>query len=426
MCRLVCFTGLLTALLVIGSCKPDEGLYAPEIIFMEPKAGQAIDMPDTLDVKVQISDYRLIRTAVLTLVNENKIPVIPAKYFYPDSTEFFINASLPLVDKSLASGQYNLLVTVSDGTDQKNHYQPVVLNEIPVQLEAYFVITSRLDFKSTIIKLNPSFETDTQFVFPHAYLLSAVHGMWDEFFFVTTEPSDILAFKPETFEAEWDMAASPPRPLITALFPDKDLVFSTANGDAGILDADGNISLRTQAFDNKTIQCLAADDKYIFAAHISLSGDIHELTVFSRITGDLWEQRLVSGEIKSLVPVENKLLLFMQVASNAEIVDYDPMNFILTEVAFLPGENIKSTVKISDSQVLILTEDKVISYNPASNQLSDYKDQAYKFGRYDFLNDEVFLAMDTVLYGFRRNTGVLIGEKSFQEKILDFQILYNK
>jgi hypothetical protein len=274
--------------------------------------------------------------------------------------------------------------------------------------------------------LNPAFESDTEFVFPHSFWLSATQSMWGKFIFVTGEPSDLITFNTETFESEWEMAADPPRPLITALISDHDLIFSTANGDAGILNDNGNISLRTEVFDDKSIQCLAADDKYIYAAHVSLSGNIHELTVVSRLTGDIWEQRLISGEIKSLVPVGKKLLVFLQLTSGAEIIDYDPREFILTEMSFLPDETIKSAVKISDSQVLMLTNRRVISYDPVLNRFSGFKNEAYNFCRYDRLNDEVFLVRDTILYGFKRNNGDLIEEKTFPEEIMDFQILYNK
>ena len=424
--RAVNFFGLLIILIIFASCKPEEDVYAPQIIFTEPKAGIVVDLPDTINVSVHISDHNLISTVTLTLVNKDKTPVLPSLYYYPDSMEYLINVSIPIIDKSLASGPYNLMVIVSDGQNQKNQFQPIILKEIPVQLQAYFVITAQFDFKSTIIKLDQDFEPDTQFVFPQGYWLSAIHSMWEKFFFVTPEPSDLIAFNPETFETEWNMAAAPPRPLFTALIPDKQLVFSTANGDAGILADDGNISLRTQAFDNKTIQCLAADDKYIFAAHVSLSGNIHELTVFSRLTGDIWEQRLISGEIRSMVPLKAKLLIFIQLAGNVEIMDYDPVNFILTELRMIIGENIKSAEKISENQVFIVTDNRVLDFNPESLNLSDFKEGTYEFCRYDPVNDEVFLVRDTTLSGFSRNNGILMIEKSFPDDIADFQILYNK
>jgi hypothetical protein len=420
------YTALLGFLLLMGSCNQNEDLYAPEITFSQPDAGYTVSLPDTLEVKVSINDYRIIRTVVLTLVNEDKIPVIAGKYYYPNNTEFVIETSLPLIDRTLASGPYNLLITVSDGKEQKSQYLKIIIREIPVQLLGYIGVTGQFDFKSTIIKLNPAFEPDTQFVFPHGYVLSAVQNLWGEFIFVTNEPSDLIAFNPETFEIDWEMPAAPPRPLITALSPDQELVFSTENGDAGILSCNGDITLRTSPFENKTIQCLAADDKYVYAAHVSLSGDIHELTLYSRLNGTIWEQRLISGEIRSMVPVGDLLMLFLQSQSGVAVLVYDPKSFTPTQVSFLPDEYIKSSVKISDNQIFIVTEERIIIYKPATNGFENYKDAPYDFCRYDRLNDIIFLARDNMIYGFDRLTGELMVEKAFTEKVLDFQILYNK
>lgn len=421
--RLITFLGFL---LFLVSCGQEEDLYAPEITFIKPMAGFIVDLPDTIDVQVSISDYRIVRTAVLTLVNENLVPVVQAKYYYPNSMNFNIKASIPLDDNSLTSGAYSLLITVSDNTDQKNKYLPVIIHEIPRVLKAYMVMTAQFDSETTIIKLNPDFETDTQFVFSHRYWLSAVQSKWGQFFFVTAEPSNLVAFNPDSFETEWEMTAPFPEPLITALFPDEQLVFSTANGDAGILSDEGEISLRTIAFDNRTIQCLAADDKYIYAAHVSLNGNIHELTVFSRLNADIWVQQLIAGEIRSLVPLGQHLLVFLQLPEGVKIMEFNPQNFVLTQLSLLPGENVISTLKISDKQILILTDEKVISYNPTSFLFSNFINQPYKFCRYDPLTDLVFLAKGNMIYGFNRTTGALIKEKAFPEEVLDFQILYNK
>lgn len=426
MYRVITFIILFGFFLVIGSCIQEKDMYDPEIIFTAPVAGYVVDLPDTLDIKVEISDAQIIRSVLLTLVNENKIPVIAATWYYPNNPDFFLEASLSLVDKALASGPYNLLVTVSDGINQKNKYRQIIIHEIPLHLKAYIVVTGQSNFKSTIIKLNPAFETDTQFVFPEGYWLSAVQSLWENFFFVSGEPSKLTAFNPESFETEWEMAAEPPRPLFTSIFPDKELVFSTANGDAGIISKNGNITLRTASAENKTIQCLAVDDKYIYAAHVSLSGNIHELTVYYRVSGNIREQKLLAGEIRSLIPVRDKLLVFNQLPTGTGILEYDPEDFILTEMSFLPDESLKSVVKISEGQLFLVTEQRVISYDLANNRFTDFTDQPYNFCRYDPLYDIVFLVRDNMVYGFDRVTGDLMAEKSLPEEVLDFQILYNK
>lgn len=424
--RTIKFIFFICFILAIGSCVQDEDVRDPEIIFYNPEAGYTVYMPDTINVSVEISDDRVIRTVILSLVNKNNTPAIESKYYYPNTKDFIIQTTMPLADKSLASGHYNLLVTASDGVNSKNKYREILINEVPRKLLAYIAVTGQYDFKSTIISLNPAFETDTQFVFPDGYHLAGVHSLWGNFFFVSGEPSEIIAFDPANFDISWEMAAAPPRPLVTAIFTDNELIFSTANGDAGILSGDGTIILRTAPEENKKIHCISADDKYIYASHVSLSGDIHELTVFYRVSGEIRTQILVADEISSLVAENGKVLAFMPSQAGTGIMEYDPVDMILSEMNFLPGNIIKSVQKISDAQLILVTDKKVITYDIAINGFTDFTSEPYNFGRYDRLNDMVFLAKDNTVFGFDRVTGDLIDEISFQEEVLDFQILYNK
>ena len=417
---------LFCILFMLTSCEDEDGFYAPVIVFSEPLADDVIKLPDTIDVKVQISSDHTIISVMLTLVNLDKIPVIGGTYFFPDSTDFYLETSLPLVDKNLESGPYKLLVTVSDGSNQKNMYRQIIIHEVPVQLKEYIAVTGQISFQSTIARLNPAFETDTQFVISDGYWLAAVHSRWEKFFFVTREPSTLIALDPESFEQEWEMAAEPPRPLFTGLMCDKELVFSTANGDAGVLSSGGIVILRTAPRQDKTIQCLAADDQYIYASSVSLSGDIRELTIIYRVSGSVRDEKLISGEIRSLIPAAGNVLVFLQIPSGTRILEYVPNDLIITELKLIQDETLQSAVKISEEQLLLLTENRVISYNLSLNQLNVFKDQSYHFCRYDNLSDIVFLVRYNMIYGFDRISGDLKVEKSFPEEVLDFQIVYNK
>jgi hypothetical protein len=420
------FIILFGILMIFGSCLQKEEVYDPSIYFVEPQEYYIVNMPDTLDVRVEINDLNIIRSVILSLVNEYQIPVVQSNYYFPDSTSFIIETSLALTDKSLETDTYQLLVTVSDGINEKKNYLEIKINEIAARIQAYMAVTTQLDFESTIIRLKPDFETDTQFVIPKKHWLSGVQGLWGEFFFVSGEPSRITAYNTESFDVEWEFAAQPPRPLITAIFTDKELIFSTANGNAGILSADGTNTLLTAPYENKSIRCVAADDKYIYAYHVSLSGDIKELTVYYRVSGSIRVQEAVSGDITDLVPERGMVMAFIRSTAGTAILEYDPEEMIPAQSNFLDGQDIKSVVKISDDQLFLLTDLKVISYDIAINRFTDFTDQPYAFCRYDYLSDIIFLARDNMVYGFDRNTGDLLKEVPFPEEVRDFQILYNK
>jgi hypothetical protein len=398
----------------------------PVVIFIEPEEDYSVNLPDTLDVKVEINDDRIIQTVELNIVDENKIPIISGKYYSPGTSQFVIGTSFILEDKTLVSGSYYLMVRASDGINTKDKYLEIRIHEVPARILAYIAVSASDGFGSTITRLNPAFEQDTQFVIPEKYFLAGIHSLWGNFFFIRDMPSVLTAYDPLGFEKEWEMDVTPPRPLITAIFQDKELVFSTANGDAGILSEDGTITLKTSPYTDKTIQCLTADENYIYAAHVSLSGDIHELTVYYRISGSIREQERLPGEIRSLLPLNEKLLVFMQSLTGVDIIEYDPEALLQTEMILLQDENLNAAVKISDSQLFLLTDRCVISYNPSNNQFDDFTDQPYDFCRYDQLSDIIYLARENIVYGFDRISRNLAGEISFPDNVLDFQILYNK
>ena len=339
---------------------------------------------------------------------------------------FILRASFELLDKSLSGGPCHILVSASDGINSKDKYQAIIINEIPQKIEGYIAVTGQFDFKSTISRLNQSFETDTQFIFPDSYFLSGIHGLWEKFFFISGEPAELYAFNATDFEMEWEMGADPPRPLITTVVTDKELIFSTGNGDVAITDNNGNITLRTAPYTSKTITCLAADNNYIYASHVSLSGTINELTVFYRVTGSVRDQKVLGGEISALVAINGFVLVFMPSVSGTAVMEYDPENLSLAQLTILPVENIKEAVKISDNEIFLLTENLVLSYNPSNGSYAEFTDQPYDGCRYDHLHDVVFLVKAFSVYRFDRVSGELIAEKIFPEEVLDFQILYNK
>jgi hypothetical protein len=107
-------------------------------------------------------------------------------------------------------------------------------------------------------------------------------------------------------------------------------------------------------------------------------------------------------------------------------MEYVNNDLILRQLNILQNETIRSAVKISDEQFLILTDNGVLSYDLALNRLSSFNDQPYQFGRYDPVLEHVFLVRDSTVFIFDIVTGNLLSEKVFPEKVLDFQILYNK
>lgn len=254
------------------SCKDTGDHYPPVIHIIYPSTGVYLEVPDTLEVRAEVTDDRVIRSISVSLLNSNKIPVAPVKYYYPEIYHYNLHALLEVTDKTLESGQYTLQVTAFDGFNESRRSVKVNLNEVEKEVTGYIMVTSSFLPQSTISSLNRQFESDTAFVLSKPFGISGVHGAWDLFCFVSDNPSVLYAYSSDKFEIQWEFAALPPKPVFSSLWTDKQILFGTMNGDAGILNRSGKVTLITPTQPGKSVDCLAADDQYIYAELVSWDG----------------------------------------------------------------------------------------------------------------------------------------------------------
>jgi hypothetical protein len=416
----------LVLILVTWGCDREEDTSDPVIEYIEPEALSVINMPENLLVKAHITDDRRLDMVVLNLLNEDKIPCVMGQYFYPGNRDFNLSASIVLEDKELKTGKYEIQIVASDGTNIKFQYREILIKEIPEYLYGYIALTAPLSFKTNLYRLDPNFEADTQFVIPDTYHLSGVHSTWDEFYFVSDEPSVITAYDVFSLQPGWEIDAVPPRTLFTDIYVDKELLFSTANGDAAIVSKYGSVVVRTPVYPEMTMQCLSADENYIYASHQSLSGAIHQLTVYYRVTGVQMDERQLPEVILDLAPLDKTVLVFMDAAPGFKWIEYNPQDFTLTDVGMLENESLLAVEKISEYRMFLITERCVMVYNYLTGQLSDYTDQPVDFCRYDPNSGIVFLGRDKTVTGIDLLTGMQVEEISFPDQVVDFHILYVK
>jgi hypothetical protein len=417
---------LLSCLLILISCSKDEDKQGPVITIQAPDPGIEINIPDTLDVKVKVTDNKLISSVFITIVNADYNEVIQRKSYMPDNQDFYVETAFSLTDKNLASGDYFIKVTALDGQNTTSEYLEIRINEIPLVLNGFVAITSQIGLKSTIFSLNPAYEADTQFIINDSYQLSALNSNWEQFFFISNEPSVLTSYSLNGFDPGWELGAAPPRAEITAIISEKELIFSTANGDVTILDRNGNIRLRTIPYENKTITHLAADSSFIYISLVSLSGNINEMTVLYRVTGEIRDQKSMSGEIKGLASFRGAAYVFMQSGNDIAVFSYDNVKMLIQQQSIIYNQQLLSTENLADQEIFLLTENAVFSFNPVNNSFVFFTFEPYKFCRYDYLNDDVFLARDKTVYRFDRVSGYLVSQKEFTDEVLDFQVVYNK
>lgn len=416
----------LVGLFFITACKEVEDEIPPLITFISPTENTSVAMPDTLKVVAEISDNINIQSVMVVLADPDGNPVIPAEYSFPETREFTLTAYLPIVDKSLPGGSYRVKITANDGTNTNTDYLPVLVNEIPRELLGFLVISAEYPFETDITRLKPDFSPDTSFTIPKGFLQSAYSSLWDEFIFVSPEPSVMYSFSRDRFEPMWEFSSSLPRPRFTSLLTDSQLLFATANGDAGILNASGMIVMRTGALNNKTIACMAADEKYIYAELMSLSGNNREIVAFYRATGGIRSRKFIDQDIISLQTSNGKVLMFSRDGLQGVIAEFDPETTLISTLETFGNPEVYSSIKLSNDEFLLLCQGQVLLFDAHYGTLSELIPGTYISGCFDDLQNRLFLISGTQVDIYAHPLPSLIQTLQFEAPLKAFHIIYNK
>ena len=91
------------------------------------------------------------------------------------ASHIHIDLYVKVLDKSLVTGDYYILVFASDGVNAKSEFTPIQIHEVPKRITGYLVLESETSLKTRIKYLNTSFAPDTLFTISNGYSLSSVN-----------------------------------------------------------------------------------------------------------------------------------------------------------------------------------------------------------------------------------------------------------
>lgn len=417
MIPLVCLIALLSML----SCSTVKDRYPPVIAFINPSENASFYLPDTIVVTAEVSDDEALRVVRLMLVDNNGVPRSKTLTYFPSGREFNFTAEIPVTDPQIESGNYSILISADDGYYVKNQYRGVSLSEMELDVTGYIAVTGNMDFRSEITFLDASFETDTMFEIAQTYRLSGVSGSGELFCYGSA--AGLTAYYIPGFEIAWDVPGTPPQPWFSALFTDRQLVFATGTGDAGVLDEAGKVVMRTEVFPDAWIRHLAADEEFIYSWLVSVSGAVKELVVFHRGTGGLLLRERMNADVVALLPDAGKALILANSENDAVISEFDPETLEETWLKNLPGKKLTGGVSLGAGQFLVITEDDVWLYERYYGMISLFAGNPYRFARYDPVNEQILLARERAVDVFGLESGSILRTLDFEESLKDFHVL---
>lgn len=130
---------LLFTIVLLGACRKDHDEDAPKVRFLEPASSLTLLVPDTILVRVEVSDERIVERVTIALNDGNGVPVAPTLSVQVGAASATIVRALPITNERLLSGTYTLAVTARDGSNEARAFRTINLQAAPLRSRALYV-----------------------------------------------------------------------------------------------------------------------------------------------------------------------------------------------------------------------------------------------------------------------------------------------
>jgi hypothetical protein len=128
-----------SVLLLCMGCGKDRDEQAPSVRIIDPGQSFSISVPDTLIVRVEVSDDRTVERVSFALTTSEGVPVSPTASIVVASPSATVARELPIISERLEGGSYTLAVTAFDGTNEGRAFRTINVSPAALRLRALYV-----------------------------------------------------------------------------------------------------------------------------------------------------------------------------------------------------------------------------------------------------------------------------------------------
>ncbi|MCG3167310.1 MAG: hypothetical protein POELPBGB_03099 [Bacteroidia bacterium] len=415
--------------LVLFSCKKKDEV-SPYIQITSPNEYSNHNVLDTIAVVGMVSDNEQLEYIKLSLLNENNITVASVVTLFPETNEYELNREFIIDNILLESGEYNLLVTASDGENETRRYIEITLNEAVRELTGILIAETPAANSVELRKIKPDLSAE-QIAFAAGDFSSAAASSKNQVYYIAgSETGSLRAFSMLNNSELWSVQANPlaGAPYFSDITEDDGLLYvSFFDGMLKVFDKSGTVK---QQIDVSGYNCLKIykQGNLIFSEQQQIGASSRRLVLYDAL----------SAEEVQYVPLDMEAVAFCKrnddnvfVFGNSGNQGY-MKNYVISDNGFwephpLETGNVLSAVRIDDNTFLIGQEGTVYKYTYNPNSLVTYLPSVTaSFISYELLSNRVVIADVNAVEIYNYNNGVLVGTVSAASAIKSLSLLYNK
>lgn len=427
------FVAFLVNVFLFTACKKEEDNYGPDVTFNTPADNQFFNVNDAVLVNANIKDQTKIASVIVTLVNENYIPVNDAVSARVNSPQMVLNISYLINNIHLEDGLYYIQIKASDGKNTSNTYRPITIGAVPKVLRKIMLTTTLSSSSTHVLFVDSLLSSITPYrTFTGDWLGSSVSSYFQQMYVCGNYSGSFTGVKLEDNTVKF--AINPllsPDPYFTAYYSlDKTNYVARYDGYIKGYDNNGNPSYTAAANTNYYVSKLIINNGIMLAEETSKTGGGKILVSFYS-TGAPEQQVAITQDVVTFCEKDdNNVFVFGNLAGQGVLQLYDRIHNNLWNpygYALATGA-ITCAVKIdADTYLIGHSNGTIYKYQYTAGSvttfLSGYNSVALK---YDSLARRVYIAEPNLLTAIDYVSKTVVGSINSAVTIVDATLLYNR
>lgn len=410
--------------MVISSCK-DKDEIAPDVSILAPSEGTIYSVYDTVFTSFEISDETQLTQASVELVNSNFIPVTPKTVVQ----NYNGSAALVIDDKLLETGDYYVLITALDGTNETREFRKIRIVALPKKRRAIYVGTGAASGNATLWKIDSLFQQPELWIQPGQDVSEiCVDSEYDQLSLTGYFNKGLLTYNINSRTLKWsDEVFS-----VSQTQRYMDLICFKGSVFATIYDREirgysqfGGLTLNIPTGEYRPEQ-IYTDGNFLLVDMNLVGDDRNTLNIYNFLTRALIWQTEFQADIVSVCPLQDdEVLVFGNANGQAKVFHFDIGSNAWWEPRELPEGQVLKAVATEGNRFVISHETGLYNYTYSPNFLNQIKAGQFQDVAFDVDNGTILAATDNTLEEMT-SIGQPISTISLSDSIVSFDIHYTR
>lgn len=397
-----------------ASCRKDRDDNAPTVLILEPVAGTTIAVPDTVLVRVQVSDDRTLKNMTVELLSADGATVANGGNRTLEGSSGTYDFMLHLTDERLLTDTYTISARVSDGENDGHGFRSINVREAPLRLRSIFIAPPFSDQSTTITRID-SLGQPATFATVQDFNGIAVDSYSQHLFVAGSQYAPFQAFPTTSSANTWQVTATwndhPQQFTAVTVDPeDKRVYFATRDGFIRGFTGMGVQQFTARCLADHRCEAIVAMQNTVATWQRAIVGGASRIVTYT-VAGTVLEQLPVQHERIALFHLTGTSLVHFANDDGTGLIE--DLNISLggaPDIHTFTGEAIRAAIRIDANTYVVALTNRLVRFNHPARSVTEIANGITADAlAYEPANGALYIAQNGILLTMDPNSGAIVG-----------------